>query len=132
MANCCLQWHRAVRVPAENPKQTERPTHRSAPRAWLLRPLGTSGSVRAAAAPGSKRKMRGGDAVTENAGRAAAPPAVLHTLAGAGDHEERSPPRRGLILTGPHPAPPRSVRQLVENCSPRPKGQRSKRDLTFN
>ena len=51
--------------------------------------------------------------------RGAASPAVLHKLEGAGCHDERSPPLRGLFLTGPHPTTPRSVRQLVENCSPR-------------
>ena len=42
---------------------------------------------------------------TKSGAPPAAPPAVLHTLEVAGCHEERSPPRRGLILTGPHPAP---------------------------
>src|SRR5690242_18453314 len=45
---------------------------------------------------------------------------LFHKLGGAACHEDRSPPRRGLILTGPHPAAPRSVRQLVESCPSSP------------
>ncbi len=57
-------------------------------------------------------------------GAAAAPPAVLHKLEGAGCHEDRSPPLRGLILTGPHPAPLarsvslwRTAPPITRNCT---------------
>ena len=54
---------------------------------------------------GEGKASKGGE-VTENGRRAAAPPAVPHTLEVVGGHEERSPPLRGLSRRGrtPHPA----------------------------
>ena len=56
---------------------------------------------------------------TYNGGPMLSPPRPACSSPQAGRaacHEDRSPPHRGLILTGPHPTTPRSVRQLVESC----------------